>query len=158
MVIERHAIRALLLTPEREILLMRIRPPGAKDGFWVAPGGGLEAGETIETGLRRELLEEVGLAQFQLGPLVWRRQHTFNWGGKRYCQREHYHIVDVARFEPRMSDPVEAKVMDCFRWWPVAELATTKDRLTPISIARILADYFAHGAPVKEPKLEVLVD
>jgi ADP-ribose pyrophosphatase YjhB (NUDIX family) len=69
LIIERHAIRAILLTQELEILLLRIKPPEGGDWFWITPGGGLEAGETVEVGLRRELREELGLEDFVLGPL-----------------------------------------------------------------------------------------
>ena len=158
MLIERHAIRAILLTPGQEILLLRIRAPQGGDWFWITPGGGLEPGESVEAGLRRELREELGLEQFEIGPLVWRRQHTFNWGEKRICQREQYHIVQVARFEPQMSDPVEAKILDRFRWWPVAELAHAHERLTPDQLAAIVARYLAHGPPSTPPEPEVLVD
>ena len=81
-IIERNAVRAIVLTPEPKVLLMRIRAPEGGDWFWITPGGGLEAGETEEAGLRRELKEELGLERFEVGPLVWRRQHTFNWGGR----------------------------------------------------------------------------
>src|SRR5205809_467428 len=104
MIIERQAIRAILLTPDQEVLLLRIRPPQGGDWFWITPGGGLEPGETVEAGLRRELREELGLEHFAIGSLLWRRQHTFNWAEKRIRQREQYHIVHVTRFEPRMSD------------------------------------------------------
>ena len=77
-------------------------------------------------------MEELGLAQFVLGPLVWLRQHTFNWDEKRLCQREQYYIIPVARFEPRMSDATEAKVLDRFHWWPVTELARARERLLPL--------------------------
>ena len=97
-VVERQAIRAILLTPEHQILLMQIRPPQGGNSFWVPPGGGLYPGETIEQGAKRELQEELGLTEFTLGPLVWRRQHTFDWADRRFCQREHYHIVHVNRF------------------------------------------------------------
>jgi ADP-ribose pyrophosphatase YjhB (NUDIX family) len=86
-VIEREAIRAILLTPANEALLLRIRLSDTTECFWIAPGGGLEPGETIEEGLKRELREELGLNEYVIGPLVWRRQHTFSWAGKRFCQR-----------------------------------------------------------------------
>src|SRR3954470_10178343 len=104
MIIDRQSIRAILLTPDQEVLLMRIRPPEGGDCFWITPGGGLEPGETVEAGLRRELREELGLERVQLGHLVWRRQHTFNWADKRICQRERYYVVHVPMFEPQMSD------------------------------------------------------
>lgn len=158
MIIERQAIRAIVLTPEHEVLLMRIRAPEGGDWFWITPGGGLEPGESIEAGLRHEMNEELGLDHFDVGPLVWRRQHTFNWDGRRICQREQYHVVHVQRFEPRMSDEVEAKVLDRFKWWGTDELARARERLTPISLAQIVRRYIDQGPPAEVLHVEVLVD
>ncbi len=157
-IIQRNAVRAIVLTPELKVLLMRIRPPQGGDWFWITPGGGLESGETEEAGLRRELKEELGLERFEVGPLVWRRQHTFDWGGQRICQREQYRIVRVADFEPEISDMVEAKVLDRFRWWHADELTEAREALTPRSLADIVARYLAHGAPADVTHVEVLVD
>jgi 8-oxo-dGTP pyrophosphatase MutT (NUDIX family) len=126
--------------------------------FWITPGGGLEAGESDAQGLERELKEELGLTAGAIGPLVWRRQHTFNWDGRRICQREHYYVVDVDRFEPQMSDAKEARTLDRFRWWHAGELAQATERLTPLSLADIVARYLTHGAPATPPEWEVLVD
>jgi len=157
-IVHRQAARALLLTPDHEILLMRIRPHPDSSWFWIAPGGGIEPGETIETALRRELNEEVSLLDFSLGPLVWRRQHTFDWQVRRICQREQYFVVHVTHFAPQIRDPHEAKVLDCFRWWQIDELASASERLTPLSLPNIIANYLARGAPPDEPAWEVLVD
>jgi 8-oxo-dGTP pyrophosphatase MutT (NUDIX family) len=90
---ERNAVRAILLTPEERILLMKIRLRGVTP-FWIAPGGGIEPSETVDQALRRELREELGLTHFEIGPVLWRRQHTFNWKGDRLCQREVYQILE----------------------------------------------------------------
>ncbi len=158
MIIERYAVRALLLTPEEEVLLMRIRAPGTNRAFWIAPGGGLEPDEGIDNGLRRELREELGLLDFEIGPLVWRRHHIFNWGEKRFSQREEFRIVHAQRFEPRMSDATEAQVLDCFRWWPVSALSTSNEPLTPASLPLIVTRYLAEGPPVGPLEVEYLVD
>lgn len=66
----RNAARAMLLTPDNEILLQRILLPHLSFAFWLTPGGGLERGESAEQGLRRELREELGLSAFDMGPLL----------------------------------------------------------------------------------------
>jgi 8-oxo-dGTP pyrophosphatase MutT (NUDIX family) len=158
MIVARDAVRGILLTKENEVLLLRIKPPQGGDYFWITPGGGQENGETTEVALKRELREELGLADFVVGPLVWRRQHTFNWGSARICQRERYYVVETDRFEPRMSDAVEAATLSRFSWWPASELAYARERLTPLSLAKIVAGYLAEGAPRDPPEVEVLVD
>ena len=154
---ERNAVRAILLTPEERILLMRIRLPGVGP-FWIAPGGGIEPAETVDQALRRELREELGLTHFEIGPVLWRRQHTFNWKGDRLCQREVYHAVHTHYFEPRMSDDVENAVLDEFRWWSVTDLANTTERLTPLSLAAIVNSYLRSGPPVEPLSIEILED
>jgi 8-oxo-dGTP pyrophosphatase MutT (NUDIX family) len=156
--IERDAVRAILLTPAHEVLLLRVRPPDGRESFWVTPGGGMNPGEDVRDCLRRELREELGIEQFALGPLVWRRQHTFNWAGRRICQHERYHVVDVEKFVPRMLDPVESEVIDCLRWWSVGELSSTRERLVPLSLADIMAKFIRDGAPTGPLAVEVLVD
>ena len=153
---ERTAVRAILITPEHHVLLMRIRPPGEAACFWITPGGGIEAGETDENALRRELGEELGLSKFELGPLVWLRRHKFIWAGQWLRQSERYHVVHVERFAPSMSDAIEASILQEFRWWHASELADANEELVPLSLAKIVCDYIAHGAPRTPPIPEVL--
>lgn len=156
--IVRNAIRAILITPDADVLLLRIRPPEREDCFWITPGGGMEPGESLESCLKRELEEELGLTHFELGPLVWLRQHTFNWDGQRIRQSEQYYIVRVDLFEPRMSDAREAQWLSQFRWWPASELVNSKERLTPLSLPTIVSEYLSSGCPVRPLDVEVLED
>lgn len=51
----------VLINPEGEFLLTS-RPEGkVYAGYWEFPGGKLEAGESVEDALRRELFEEIGI-------------------------------------------------------------------------------------------------
>jgi 8-oxo-dGTP diphosphatase len=60
----------VLVDPQQRFLLTS-RPAGkVYAGYWEFPGGKLEAGETVEEALRRELHEEIGIT---IGPAVpWR--------------------------------------------------------------------------------------
>lgn len=51
-------VRALLITPVGDLLTIRQVRPG-QDPYCVLPGGGVDAGEDLETALARELREEI---------------------------------------------------------------------------------------------------
>ncbi|WP_010588248.1 NUDIX hydrolase [Schlesneria paludicola] len=157
-IIDRHSARAILLTPDHDVLLFRIQLPELNESFWITPGGGLEPGETAEAALRRELQEELQLTQFEMGHAVWRRQHTFSWDGKRFCQREDYFVIHVARFEPTPAADLAMSTVVESRWWSASSLWQATERLTPLSLAEIVSRYIVEGPPRVIPPLEILVD
>jgi 8-oxo-dGTP diphosphatase len=54
------AVGILCRSPDE--YLLTTRPPGkAYAGYWEFPGGKLELGESVQTALRRELEEEIGI-------------------------------------------------------------------------------------------------
>jgi len=62
----------VLFQPDGHFLLTT-RPPGkAYEGHWEFPGGKVEAGETLEQALIRELQEELGITVSQ--PIPWKKE------------------------------------------------------------------------------------
>lgn len=60
-------VGAVVLDGERVVLIRRKYEP--LKGRWSLPGGTLEVGETLESGVARELLEETGL-EVEVGPVI----------------------------------------------------------------------------------------
>ena len=148
--IRRQAMRAVLLTPEGRILLMRLQDPAEGRQFWITPGGAVDPGETAEAGLRRELAEETGLQDVHIGPLLWTRAHDFMWDGRAISQREQFYLVETAPFEPTMAgNPAqgELEAFRGFRWWSADEIRKSPDRFAPLRLADLLDDLIRTGPP-----------
>jgi 8-oxo-dGTP pyrophosphatase MutT (NUDIX family) len=146
----RQAVRALVLDDDDCVLLVRVAFPSWTG--WIAPGGGVARSECDEAALRRELLEETGLATFELGPLVWTRRHdlrTEGWDD----QVERYFLVRTPRFEPAPAlawkDLNDEYVRD-LRWWTLDEVEVSRDSFAPRRLGALLRSLLENGPP-KEP-------
>jgi double-stranded uracil-DNA glycosylase len=139
--IERRAVRALTLDSRGRTLLVRWPRPGGS-AFWIAPGGGVEPGESDDDALHRELAEELGLAGRELGPCIWTREFQFPWQDKWWRQTERYHVVHVEPEELGQGEEIEN-----VRWWTVEELEATDELLAPARLGELLRDLAANGPP-----------
>ena len=63
-------VTAAVIYKEGRVLVARRKAGGDLAGKWEFPGGKLEPGETPETALRRELREELALAETRIGPFI----------------------------------------------------------------------------------------
>lgn len=147
----RVATRAIVLDEFDRILLVRFGAGESK--VWVTPGGGVEEGETDEQSIRRELLEETGLAGFVLGPHVWTRTALGPLGGGRWDgEVERIFLVRTTAFEPAPGlgwHQLRKEGVTAIRWWMLAELEAAETMFAPRRLPRLLRELLAHGPPAE---------
>lgn len=155
----RPAARAVILTPEAQIVLVRFEfPAGTR---WALPGGGLQPGEDHVTALQRELVEEIGLADAEIGPHMWTREHhiTFldgQWDG----QREQIYLVRVPEafdIAPSLeADALRAEYIHEIRWWDVDAIGADRtSTFVPRHLHRHLTAVMTDGPPPLPIPVEV---
>ncbi|HXV02202.1 MAG TPA: NUDIX domain-containing protein [Gaiellaceae bacterium] len=148
--VRREAGRALVLDPDDRVLLVRFVEPETGGEFWATPGSGLDPGEELKEGLRRELREETGLEDPEIGPVIWTRREVFEWAGKTLDQRERIVLVRVPWFEPNpelTAEQLAAEGVYEVRWWTLKELESSDAVFYPTRLAMFLRRLLQSGEP-----------
>ncbi|MFD9269368.1 NUDIX hydrolase [Streptomyces goshikiensis] len=152
----RKVSRVILLDPEDRILLLHGFEPGdPSEDWWFTPGGGLEGAETREEAALRELAEETGIKDVELGPVLWHRYCSFPFDGRRWEQDEWYFLARTrtVRAETVMGGltELERRSVSGARWWTSEELLAAHETVYPTKLAgllRTLLDVGPPGVPV----------
>lgn len=107
-------VAAGLLVRGDEILICQRRPDQPMALKWEFPGGKIEAGESAEQALVRELEEELGI-QAEIGSRVSRTRHTYRSGGAVDLQ-----FFAVYSFQGEVTN----RIFHDVRWVPLRDLVS----------------------------------
>jgi TDG/mug DNA glycosylase family protein len=129
----REAVRAAVVDADRRVLLVQFQNDATGDTWWGTPGGGIESGESEEAALRRELSEEIGLDEFDIGPLISDHERSFAFQKTLYLQHNRVHLVRVDTHHPRPTVDLAAEGVVAFRWWTLDELERTEERVPDLA-------------------------
>lgn len=135
----RRVARVVVLDGAQSVLLVRYlgdRPN--RPGFWVVPGGALEAGETHRAAAARELREETGL-NAEIGSELWRRDLELELPQGMVNQQERYFLVNLAAFAPAVRNTSSEPIQE-HRWWTLSDLRATTEVVYPEGLADAISE------------------
>lgn len=132
-VIHKRSARGIVRDPKGRILLLNWRDPKNGREVWEVPGGSVERNETLEEALVRELREETGYINIQVGKPVWTRSHSFSWAEQEYSADETFFLCNLLTEDcvPVSHDEVESAGYIGRKWWVASELPSTDETFIP---------------------------
>jgi 8-oxo-dGTP diphosphatase len=105
-------VAAALIVRDGAVLIGQRRADQPMASLWEFPGGKIEAGESPQQALARELAEELGI-HASIGPPVTRIRHNYRHGG----------AVDLQFFSVReFVGEIQNRIYQQVRWVKLAEL------------------------------------
>jgi ADP-ribose pyrophosphatase YjhB (NUDIX family) len=132
----------VLVTPDHDLLTIQRRHPG-QNPYWVLPGGGVEAGEDLETALARELREEIAATA---------DVHSLLYVLERGRERQYFYLARVHswsanpgdRTGPEFADPARGGY--CLQAMPLTAEALKAIGFKPDELAEFLVSHLGAGA------------
>jgi 8-oxo-dGTP pyrophosphatase MutT (NUDIX family) len=136
----RPTARVLLFDPDGRILLMKGRLPRdpLAPGVWFTLGGGVDEGESYEQAAMREILEETGISDARLGPLLWRSEQILSDRKNRpVLFQEAFFRADCLGGTPSREgwQDMEREFVDDIHWWELDRFAASPEPRYPADLA-----------------------
>ena len=140
--LRRPAARVVLLDRQGRIFLMHAEDPldPHKAPWWEIPGGGMSPGESSEDAARRELIEEAGIREVDMGPCIWVQHVEFEFAGIHFDSNERIHVAwcDGGEWDPQGLESLEAAAFMGAKWWTLSELLAGDFNVLPTRLREFL--------------------
>ncbi len=143
----RRSARLIILDEEDKLLLMQIKLEKPADPtapiskpYWVTLGGGAEGDETLEQAAAREMVEETGLKDCEIGAKIWHGA----WKGSSRINDETYFLVRLPGISPELDhsglEDAERSVIKTMKWWGLAEMENSDEIFIPRNMPSMIRE------------------
>jgi ADP-ribose pyrophosphatase YjhB (NUDIX family) len=147
------ALQAVIVNSDERILLLS-SPHRNLNGEWQLISGGLEANETLLTGVLREVAEEAG-PDLRARPLGTVHAHTFHYDANVQFMVSVYYLL---AYEGGAIVPGDDMVDSAYRWWDVDDLLAGGTPLHPSTdypwLLRRAVELYRLWQPTSSPPLQ----
>jgi 8-oxo-dGTP pyrophosphatase MutT (NUDIX family) len=147
----RPCARTVLLDREGRIFLIRSEDPvdPYKPEWWEIPGGGMGRGEESAHAALRELHEETGIPNVEMGPCVWTQRTEYTFAGYHFEADDYIHVAwcDGGEYAPRGLEALEAAAFRGAQWWTVDDLLVNDEPTIPYHLREHLPALVAGDLP-----------
>ncbi len=153
----REAARVLVIDEQGRSLLVKFSDDFGHS-WWAAPGGGLQPGEDHASAALRELEEELGTTDIELGPEIGWRRHTLSFNANPWMtQHERWFVARHESFDvpPEQVASLAAEGVTGARWWSADQLAGSGLVTAPRGLAGLIRRAAAGDLPAPDTDLGV---
>ena len=160
LLLRRSAARCVLLDSDRRVFLIRSADPidPHKPEWLEIPGGGVGPGEDSAAACLRELHEETGIRDVEMGPCVWTQYVEYTFCGMRFESDERIHVAwcEGGEFRPAGLEALEAAAFIDAGWWTVEELQVNREPTVPARLREFLPALAA--GDIADPPIDISPD
>lgn len=140
----RPAVRVAFVDREGRCLLARHAMTSgetAADALWLPPGGAVERGESLRQAAAREVYEETGKRDVEVGELATVRRKTFRWKDAMVDAVAYYFVVRTETFDPEPAkfSESERETWEEWSWRTPEEFEDADEVVVPPELGALVA-------------------
>jgi 8-oxo-dGTP pyrophosphatase MutT (NUDIX family) len=152
----RKTARAIILTPQQDVLFMRMAFLWSDGDIWMLPGGGIKAGETARSAVLREVYEETSAVDLDIQGEVWRQDLRIE--ARNILLQQRYFLIEAKRFIPKPAELTVTEIswVQEYRWWQIDQFEAIENQMEPKCFPRLIKQLMQNGVPDTPTDISIL--